>query len=114
MNVTCCSDGILCLVYKDIILLWNPRINEYKRVPLPDNFCQKAAVLGFGYDSSIDDFKVLKLPVLRYPFPSADVELLTLKSNAWKKLADDFANAVPPHHLPVSLDGAFVLVCFRC
>ena len=41
VNVTCCCEGILCLVSKNFILLWIPRINEFKRLPIPDKFHQK-------------------------------------------------------------------------
>lgn len=61
-------DGILCLV-KDsrIIMLWNPAIQEFKLLPESNiSSAQGGADIGFRYDSSAKDYKVVRICYPRY------------------------------------------------
>ncbi|KAF2299940.1 hypothetical protein GH714_006352 [Hevea brasiliensis] len=91
-NMTSC-DGILCIALNcETLLLWNPCINEYKRLAVPERFISRGEALALGYDSSINDYKVVRFPscwliehIGRSP---TAVEVLTVKSNSWRRVSD--------------------------
>ncbi|KAK9288011.1 hypothetical protein L1049_016456 [Liquidambar formosana] len=82
-------DGLLCIVFDmNTAVLWNPSTREYKRLPVPCSSGRKSSLFGygFGYDSSIDDYKVVRIcPSARQGVPMG-AELYTLKTNSWKKI----------------------------
>ncbi|CAL0319614.1 unnamed protein product [Lupinus luteus] len=93
--------GLLCLIIDDgTIVLWNPSINQHTTLPIPKKFKKTREVLGFGFDSSINDYKIIRAPsfdckceVVGY---RPCVEILTLTSNYWRKLADE---VIPPYFI---------------
>ncbi|KAI4306560.1 hypothetical protein L6164_029827 [Bauhinia variegata] len=87
-------DGLLCLVINNgAIVLWNPSIREYRKLPTPSNFRSTREVLGLGFDSSLNDYKIIRAPSAYCKCKIKDyhpqVEVLTLSSNSWKKLPDE-------------------------
>ncbi|KAB1217578.1 F-box protein CPR30 [Morella rubra] len=89
-------DGLLCLVIKDggdgALVIWNPCIREYKRLPLPQDFRSTREVLGLGYDSSTGDYKVVRAPSNYCRVKCRDyqpqVQVLSLRSSSWRKIPD--------------------------
>lgn len=79
-------NGLICLLYvPDCFILWNPTIKESKELPISpfspsyDDLCFK----GFGYNSSIDDYKVVNANPNQF-----GVEIFSLEANSWRKIED--------------------------
>lgn len=95
-------DGLLCVVINDgekgLLVVYNPSIREYRRLPHPRNFRSTREVFGIGYDPSIGDYKIVRVPSvycrLKCPGYTPRVEVLTLKSNSWRTLPD---HDTPPY-----------------
>lgn len=89
-------DGLLCVVINDgaqgFLLLYNPSINEYRKMPLPPNFRSTREVFGLGFDSSSQDYKIVRFPSmycrLKVPGFVPKIEVFSLRSNCWRKLPD--------------------------
>ena len=85
-------NGILCFTdfiasrSKDVIL-WNPSIRKFKRLP---NICLTQLsneALGFGYDSRNNDYKVVRFSsTIAKPKPPPEVEVYSLSSDSWKRI----------------------------
>ncbi|XP_016490847.1 F-box/kelch-repeat protein At3g23880-like [Nicotiana tabacum] len=82
-------NGLICLAdsSKDLVL-WNPSIRKYKKLPnFKTNFWDVSwFVYGFGYDEFRDDYKVVGC--FYYDYSSFDVEvgIYSLKSDSWKSI----------------------------
>ncbi|GKU88238.1 hypothetical protein SLEP1_g2524 [Rubroshorea leprosula] len=81
-------DGMLCVPPADRVVVWNPSRKALKRFPAPPkpNFLYNGMGLGFGYDSTIDDYKVVNiwLDKGRTTFQS-----LRLKMGLWNAIVSD-------------------------
>ncbi|KAH7836169.1 hypothetical protein Vadar_033346 [Vaccinium darrowii] len=84
-------NGLICLLYlPDCFILWNPTIKESKELPSPPfapsygDLCFK----GFGYNSSIDDYKVVRAPSANANPNQLRVEVFSLKANSWTRIED--------------------------
>lgn len=96
-------DGLVCLgIKQDFVVLWNPSTRVFNR--LPDlGFAKKLGsytVFGFGYDSQIDDYKVLAMFCFltksvyggsRYV---TRIKVCALKGECWRRL-EDFGLGLP-------------------
>ena len=135
-------NGILCLhdgIYEKSLSLWNPITEEVKNIPssrtlLPpivhkykaaDNFRHRTVVHGFGYDSVVDDYKVICLETFEPHFRNDEIELrkkhswllqdkslqpfwkvYSLKSDSWKKLHVNMPRAsIMDGNFQVYMDG---------
>ncbi|XP_050224694.1 putative F-box protein At3g17490 [Mercurialis annua] len=88
-------DGLFCLFDKNLtrLIVWNPAIRVFITTSLRGRYKAKFFLLGFGFDSNKNDYKVVRivynyagvgpLTELVQPF----VEIFELKSNAWKTVA---------------------------
>ncbi|KAI3706267.1 hypothetical protein L6452_23884 [Arctium lappa] len=81
------SNGLVCISpFTAEILVVNPSIREVKKLPKPRIPEFGSLCWGFGYDSSIDDYKVI------IGFRKGDdltcFQVLTLKSNVWKFIGE--------------------------
>lgn len=91
------SDGLLCLVindgYEGMLVIYNPSIQRYRKLPNPENFRSTREVIGIGYDATCDDYKVVRVPSnycrMKCPGYRPKVEVLTLKSNTWRQIPDE-------------------------
>ncbi|KAJ6725375.1 hypothetical protein OIU79_003701 [Salix purpurea] len=106
-------DGLLCLgIKQDFVILWNPSTRVYNR--LPDlGFAKKLGsytVFGFGYDSQMDDYKVLAMFCFltksvhggsRYV---TRIKVCTLKGECWRRL-EDFVLGLPYDFSGKHVDG---------
>jgi F-box interacting protein len=86
------ANGLLCLniSYKDGYVFWNPSIR--KAISLPDpsirfsSHGQFLHSLGFGYDPTTDDFKLVRVVYLEGVTETVlpPVEIYTLRTGAWR------------------------------
>ncbi|KAM3270811.1 F-box protein like [Capsicum chacoense] len=68
-------------------MLWNPSTRESILLPQPEFPRQNFYRLGLGYDSTIGDYKILKIDI-NNPNEGSKVpgEILTLKSGSWRNI----------------------------
>lgn len=81
------SNGLVCISpFNAELLVANPSIREVKKLRNPPIRNVGSFCWGFGYDSSIDDYKVI------YGFRKNEgvtcFQVLTLKSNEWKVIGE--------------------------
>ncbi|KAK2385902.1 F-box/kelch-repeat protein [Trifolium repens] len=105
-------NGILCLADydDDVILLCNPSLRKFKKLP-PFQMLQQVIShvqksYGFGYDLVNDNYKVVA--VLNYYIGvtleiKTDVKVYTFSTNCWKNIGE-----FPFDGIPVELSGKFV------
>nr|XP_043624849.1 F-box/kelch-repeat protein At3g06240-like [Erigeron canadensis] len=79
------SNGLVCIFtrYLDYIVV-NPLTRELKKLENhPDNKVIRPSLVGFGYDSSSDDYKVISG---RQDYVNKDMQfhMFSVKSNVWK------------------------------
>lgn len=89
-------NGILCLSNSlDTVVLWNPSTRKSRRLPYaavefpnqPRYFVNR--VYGFGYDSVSDDYKLVRIVVLRGKEDDSvhyEVKVYSLESNSWHRV----------------------------
>ncbi|XP_071724019.1 F-box/kelch-repeat protein At3g23880-like [Rutidosis leptorrhynchoides] len=72
-------NGVICLLRRDTggIELWNPTIKRKLSLPSP-KVIDLTYFLAFGFDSSNDDYKVVKFS------PSGNCEIFSLKRGSWE------------------------------
>ena len=79
------------------VALWNPSTADYKMLPSADPSVNDCQIVGFGYDSSIDDYKMVR--IIPGYFVKAEnepcrvdceqrVDMYSLKTNSWKIIRD--------------------------
>ncbi|EEF45366.1 F-box/kelch-repeat protein At3g23880 [Ricinus communis] len=61
------------------LVLWNPSIHDYKILPLPQELGVCAGVCGLGFDSSMEDYKVVSVC-------DKQVHVFSVKRNLWRNL----------------------------
>ncbi|KAK6128962.1 hypothetical protein DH2020_037305 [Rehmannia glutinosa] len=82
-------DGLLCVRVDMSIYIWNPCLKTYWKILTPSgkqNF-DDFSYLGFGYDSTRNDYKILKLSRFRLRYMT-ETQVFSLKSDSWRKLND--------------------------
>ncbi|KAM7485149.1 hypothetical protein LguiA_001158 [Lonicera macranthoides] len=115
-------NGLLCITLLnsvnsfDNILLWNPLLIDYNKLPESTSSIQEVSsisggslhMIGFGYDSSIDDYKVVRvISNCRSDIPVGHkVEIYTRNTNSWKRIQDFIPYGML--HLPFSIGGTLV------
>ncbi|KAM3198797.1 hypothetical protein P3L10_034462 [Capsicum annuum] len=92
----CCYDGLVLIKLRDypqyaraILLLWNPSTRESTVLPRTEFSLTKDYSFGLGYDSTSDDYKILKID------DAARCEILALKSGSWRKIDTHPAGVFP-------------------
>ncbi|CAK8531014.1 unnamed protein product [Lathyrus sativus] len=81
--------GILCFALNQrFVLLWNPSIRKFTKLPSLDNPDRERSytVYGFGYTHLSDSYKVVA--VSRFCESETQVKVLTLGTNAWRRILD--------------------------
>ncbi|GJW44532.1 putative F-box domain-containing protein [Tanacetum coccineum] len=82
------SNGLVCISRNATdFLVVNPSTREVKQLrnPLGEYNSSSACVSGFGYDSSIDDYKVV-IGFFNKCTKKISFQVLTLKSNIWRSV----------------------------
>ncbi|KAK4713048.1 hypothetical protein R3W88_018955 [Solanum pinnatisectum] len=79
----CCYHGMALIVFYNykvdsVPLLWNPSTRESIVLPPPKIFPRDYCTWGLGYDSTTDDYKILKID------KKSCSEILALKSSSWR------------------------------
>ncbi|KAA8520726.1 hypothetical protein F0562_015002 [Nyssa sinensis] len=100
------SRGLVCLfdtnyfTYIGTVILWNPIIRKFKVLPdshqthrFRDTFSH--TVVGFGFVSKIDDYKVVQVLYDSDRQAIPDVLVYTMETNSWKKV-----EAIAPCYIP--------------
>ncbi|KAM7466464.1 hypothetical protein LguiB_014026 [Lonicera macranthoides] len=81
MEIVGSCNGLLCLAIPHKLVLWNPLTGDYKKLPaVKPLFCSFQTV-GFGYDSSIDDYKIVRIVTRNSEYQAF---MYLLKANSWK------------------------------
>jgi F-box interacting protein len=95
--------------YPDEIVIWNPLIRRYKKLPFKPIENPVDYELAFGYDQINDDYKVVR--ILKPLFASvAEVghHVYSLRGNSWRKVEDKWPDMdlFLHSHCSASLNGA--------
>ncbi|KAI8032017.1 F-box/kelch-repeat protein [Camellia lanceoleosa] len=76
-------DGLVCVYlvenYNDIIHIWNPTTRKHKSLPSFGKGFILSISYGFGYDSSNDDYKVVRISNFN---DSLEVKIYSLRTNS--------------------------------
>lgn len=96
-------NGIV-LVMSDPPVLWNPFSTDYRVLPgcpvehETPMHCYPKTAYGFGYDSTKDDYKVVRIVEFRnkltHVWVSSEAKTYSLKSNSWKRI-ENFPYPLP-------------------
>lgn len=96
-------NGIVCLSNSlDTVVLWNPSTRRSRRLPYaPIEFPNQpryfvSRVYGFGYDGVSDDYKLVRIVVLKGREDDSlhyEVKVYSLRSNSWHRVEEKF-----PHY----------------
>ncbi|KAI8556186.1 hypothetical protein RHMOL_Rhmol05G0232500 [Rhododendron molle] len=101
-----CCDGLVCIETKSALCLWNPSTRKSKRLPSVDLPHGHIVVYGFGYDSSIDDYKVVGF-LYGHSGIDFEVKVYMLRTDSWRRIGDFPHGDLPyPHSSGVFVDGA--------
>ncbi|PIA31556.1 hypothetical protein AQUCO_04900096v1 [Aquilegia coerulea] len=99
-NVAGSCNGLLCIwnIDRDVFI-WNPSTKEFKILPqTPNKLVQDYrdyslewdSYYGFGYDSNLDDYKVVKISQYydnrAIEYFKSEVNVYTLRSNSWRRV----------------------------
>ncbi|CAL5355729.1 unnamed protein product [Camellia sinensis] len=89
-------NGLICLSNAlDTMVLWNPSTRKSRRLPYASIEFQnhsrfyESRVYGFGYDSVTDDYKVVRIVVLKGKDGNSfhyEVKVYSLNSNSWHRV----------------------------
>lgn len=86
--------GLICLSVMpiaSILIIWNPATRVFKDLPVSTvkrpNAGPIKVVLGFGFDSVSNDYKVVR--IVNYCYPLNQVEIYSLKTDTWKEIQAD-------------------------
>ncbi|XP_059436439.1 F-box protein CPR1-like [Corylus avellana] len=116
----CCSNIEERNIYPNEIVIWNPLIRKYKKLPfkpieIPDDYVFKVA---FGYDQINDDYKVVRI-LKPQPHLARVAEVghlvYSLRGNSWRRVEDKWPrkDLYLHMHCSASLNGALHWVADR-
>ncbi|XAR62781.1 hypothetical protein NMG60_11017654 [Bertholletia excelsa] len=99
-------NGLLCIaIDEDAMFLWNPSTRKSKRLTCSGIRIRYGCLVtyGFGYDESIDDYKVVGIFLIAGSGGSNDreVKVYTMRTNSWRKIGDF------PHGITLDGSGKF-------
>ncbi|GFY85211.1 hypothetical protein Acr_03g0019850 [Actinidia rufa] len=82
-------DGLVCISFfkdlTDIIYIWNPSTRESHILPSLGKVINLGISYGFGYDSSNDDYKVVRGTFVNGP---REVKVYSLRTDSWRRIQD--------------------------
>ncbi|CAB4294076.1 unnamed protein product [Prunus armeniaca] len=94
------SNGLVCLSCKSLdldcpVTICNPSIMKFVRLPVTNVSCppkyQYRCVLTFGFNSRLNDYKVVRLVTFTRGKKCNEVEVYSLSTNSWKSIG-----VIPP------------------
>ncbi|KAH7844229.1 hypothetical protein Vadar_025724 [Vaccinium darrowii] len=87
-------NGLVCLRFmplSSILVIWNPATRVFKDLPHSTvgrpNAAPHMVVLGFGFDSVTNDYKVLR--IVNFGYPLKQVEIYSLREDTWREIQAD-------------------------
>ncbi|XP_058203831.1 F-box/kelch-repeat protein At3g23880-like [Rhododendron vialii] len=86
-----CCDGLVCVASDREVFIWNPSTRKSKRLPdveIPSPY-HYIAMHGFGYDESIDDYKVAVFSCDANNYNrgfEAEGKVYSLRTNSWRRI----------------------------
>ncbi|KAK6160219.1 hypothetical protein DH2020_003600 [Rehmannia glutinosa] len=103
-------NGLFCVGNaKDEIFLWNPSTRESKKIPgskieFPrfSNCTWASVFFGLGYDSTSDDYKLVRVSMFDTEKFQTEVKIYSRNNNTWKRIRDF------PYDFPIGRPGVFV------
>ncbi|KAI8566681.1 hypothetical protein RHMOL_Rhmol02G0061000 [Rhododendron molle] len=95
-----CCDGLVCIAAGKEVCIWNP--STLPNVDMGYLFYR----YGFGYDESIDDYKVVGFFCnVRASDVVVKVKVYTSKTDSWKSIVDS-SDSIPRNHSVIYVKGA--------
>ncbi|XP_062014760.1 F-box/kelch-repeat protein At3g06240-like [Rosa rugosa] len=94
-NIYGSCNGLICIEFgSGSIILWNPCTREFKQLPAPElHICESSSIFesfvylaGFGYDSTIEDYKVIRATKIYEA--ETTLQVFTLKTGSWRRNPD--------------------------
>ncbi|KAM7467043.1 hypothetical protein LguiB_014605 [Lonicera macranthoides] len=98
-------NGLVCVAVKHAerryvnrdtkIVLWNPSTKDSKLLPDPNPSVDDSHILGFSYDSAVDDYNIVRIINCSFPFSyknESQVDMYSLKTDSWKVIPDGPCN----------------------
>ncbi|XP_059630080.1 F-box/kelch-repeat protein At3g06240-like [Cornus florida] len=87
-------NGLICLAYRALnaMILWNPSTRQSRELPKPSFSLDIVSLYGLGYDSSSDDYKVVRASACASAYDQIKVEVFSAKHNNWR-LIQGFHNS---------------------
>lgn len=81
-----CNGLVLLKHHINILILWNPSIRKFVRLPEPQNtecedYMLDSIGWGFGFDSRTNDYKVVKISCMKV---NPHVQVFSLTAGSWK------------------------------
>lgn len=80
-----CVDGLVCLASKHDLFLWNPAIQELRKIPDSTPLVEDQTAWAFGYVSSLDDYKIVGY-CYDFEVPTKKAQTWTLRNAKWGKV----------------------------
>ncbi|PIA41721.1 hypothetical protein AQUCO_02200266v1 [Aquilegia coerulea] len=84
-NIAGSCNGIVCLVRDNVVCLWNPCTAEYKIANFNEDIYLHMFILGFGYDASKDDYKIVW--IYNSGKYECKVNIYSLKDATWSTMS---------------------------
>ncbi|KAM0956031.1 hypothetical protein ACFX2A_024857 [Malus domestica] len=99
-------NGLICLeVNCNKIIIWNPCTGQSKVLPKP--LYSGSLFYGFGYDSTTDDYKVIRgSSKTTLGSKEVTIQVFSLKSDSWRSADDDHGNYIHLEGKGCFLNGA--------
>ncbi|KAK6161783.1 hypothetical protein DH2020_005164 [Rehmannia glutinosa] len=100
-------NGMVCVaIDEENLILWNPSIRKYKRLPFLHIRSGSGCYMkdGFGFDEFNDDYKVVAIFFSIFQYGPYKVLIFSLKANKWRRI-EDFKNGMPLDHSGKYVNG---------
>ncbi|KAK9672448.1 hypothetical protein RND81_12G101400 [Saponaria officinalis] len=83
-------NGLVCLYCSSgYMIIFNPVINQWVKIPYPLLDGCEQCTWGFGYLSSTNDYKIVRITELDHNPTELSVHVLSLRTQKWKQVYDD-------------------------
>ncbi|XP_027073817.1 F-box/kelch-repeat protein At3g06240 [Coffea arabica] len=117
MDLVGCVNGLVCLScppFAQMIVLWNPALSIWKAIRLPNRGIDESIdriSLGFAYDESKDDYKIVRITIFKPDgnspknFLRAFAEVYSANLDSWKRVRLSFQFSIIPTRSNVIVKG---------
>ncbi|XP_060214842.1 F-box protein CPR1-like [Lycium barbarum] len=107
--IVCCGDGLSLLRSPNDYLLWNPSTNESVVLPNPESPRTFGSAYGLGYDTTSDDYKILRIESSKGYGSNPPCKIFALKSGSWRKIDNHPRGYKIDNHPRRPYDSEFVV-----